>query len=216
MLGAAIMHPDVRAVMPLRPEPIVPADGMATNDCERHAAKRLVAKLRPDHPQRKCILTEDSLRSKAPHIETLNAHGLHYILGVKAGEHAYLCQQVQAAEHAGRVTVYARPARAAGVVHRFRYVNAMPLNASPPARRIHCIEYGEIAATTVPHLSWVTDLRVSTRNVSHLMRGGRARWKIANATFNTLKNQGDNFEHNYGHGTTNLSVGCALLMMLAF
>jgi len=30
------------------------------------------------------------------------------------------------------------------------------------------------------------------------------------------KNQGDNFEHNDGHGTQNLSVVFALLMMLAF
>jgi hypothetical protein len=57
---------------------------------------------------------------------------------------------------------------------------------------------------------------VSTRNVYKLMRGGRARWKIANETFNTLKNQGYNFEHNYGHGEKNLSVVCAILMMLAF
>jgi phosphoenolpyruvate synthase/pyruvate phosphate dikinase len=48
------------------------------------------------------------------------------------------------------------------------------------------------------------------------MRGGRARWKIENETFNTLKNQGYHFEHNYGHGQKNLSVNFATLMMLAF
>src|SRR5215472_7254443 len=48
------------------------------------------------------------------------------------------------------------------------------------------------------------------------MRGGRARWKIENETFNTLKNQGYNLEHNYGHGQHNLAVVFALLMMLAF
>jgi hypothetical protein len=62
----------------------------------------------------------------------------------------------------------------------------------------------------------VTDVRVSQRNVYHLMRGGRARWKIENATFNTLKNQGYHFEHNYGHGEQHLSVVFAMLMMLAF
>jgi len=60
--------------------------------------------------------------------------------------------------------------------------------------------------------SWVTDLRVSQRNVYHLMRGGRARWKIENETFNTLKNQGYNFEHNYGHGQQHLSVVFATVM----
>ena len=39
---------------------------------------------------------------------------------------------------------------------------------------------------------------------------------IENETFNTLKNQGYNFEHNYGHGTQNLSVVFAVVMMLAF
>lgn len=68
----------------------------------------------------------------------------------------------------------------------------------------------------VQHCSWVTDLRVSTRNVYNLMRGGRARWKSAHETCNTLKNQGDNFEHNDGHGEQNLSVVFAGLMMLAF
>jgi hypothetical protein len=48
------------------------------------------------------------------------------------------------------------------------------------------------------------------------MRGGRARWKIENETFNTLKNQGYHFEHNYGHGEQNLSVVFATIMMLAF
>jgi hypothetical protein len=48
------------------------------------------------------------------------------------------------------------------------------------------------------------------------MRGGRARWKIANETFNTLKNQGDHFEHNDGHGEQHLSVVFAMLMLLAF
>ena len=48
------------------------------------------------------------------------------------------------------------------------------------------------------------------------MRGGRARWKRENEPCNTLKNQGDNFEHNYGHGTKHLSAVFATIMMLAF
>ncbi len=216
MLGAAIIHPDVREVIPLMPEPIVQQDGTDKNDCERNAAKRFVAKLRQDHPHLKFIVTEDGLSANAPHIETLHDHDLHYILGVKEGDHAFLFTQVQAAEHAGRVTHYERHDRAAGLVHRFRFVNDVPLNASNTDVRVNFIEYWEIGADKVQHFSWVTDLRVSKRNVFHLMRGGRARWKIENETFNTLKNQGYNFEHNYGHGQQNLSVVFAMLMMLAF
>ena len=216
LLGAALIHPDMREVIPLMPEPIVKQDGADKNDCERNAAKRLVAKLRQDHPHLKFIVTEDSLSSNAPHIETLQAHDLHYLLGVKEGDHAFLFQQVQAAEHAGRVTYDERHDRAVGLVHRFRFVNDVPLNASNADVRVNFLEYWEIGTDKVQHFSWVTDLRVTKRNVYRLMRGGRARWKIENETFNTLKNQGYNFEHNYGHGAQNLSVVFAVVMMLAF
>ena len=49
-----------------------------------------------------------------------------------------------------------------------------------------------------------------------MVRGGRARWKIENETFNTLKNQGYQFGHNFGHGKQNLSTIFVMLMMLAF
>ena len=216
MLGAALIHPDFREVIPLMPEPIIKQDGTEKNDCERNAAKRFIAKLRQDHPHLKFIITEDSLSSNAPHIETLHDHGCHYILGVKEGDHAYLFKQVQAAEEAGRVTSYDRHDRAAGVVHRFRFVNDMPLNESRSDVRVNFIEYWEVSPDKVQHFSWVTDFRVNKANVYKLMRGGRARWKIENETFNTLKNQGYNFDHNYGHGEQNLSVVLAVLMMLAF
>ncbi len=216
MVGAALVHPDQRAVIPLMPEPMIKQDGMGKNDGERNAAKRFIAKLRQDHPHLTFIVTEDSLSSNAPHIETLHAHGLHYILGLKDSDHAYLFEQVQAADQAGRVTSYARHDRAARVVHRFRFVHDMPLNTSQRDVRVNFIEYWEVGEPKVQPCSWVTDLRVSPRNAYQLMRGGRARWQIANETFKTLKNQGYHFEPNDGHGTQNLSVVFAMVMMLAF
>src|SRR3989454_2025460 len=164
MLGAAILHPDVRAVIPLMPEPIVKQDGTTKNDCERNAAKRFLVKLRQDHPHLNFIVTEDSLSSNAPHIETLHDHGCHYILGVKAGDHAYLFKQVQAAEEAGRMAKYERHDRAGGVVHRFRFVNDVPLNASRSDVRVNVMESWEIGKYMVLHFSWVTYLRVRKRH----------------------------------------------------
>src|SRR5256712_1010554 len=215
MLGAAMLHPEQRAVIPLMPAPSVQHDGTEKNDCARHAAKRFVAQLRQDYPHLKFIVTEDSLRSNAPPIQKLQDHEPRYLRGVKAGDHALLFQQVQVPEPAGGVPWYERHARAAGIRHRFRCVNDVPLNASKAAVRVNFLEYGERGQPKVQHCSWVTDLRVSTRNVFHLMRGGRARWKIDNATFNTLKNQGYHFAHHDGHGQQNLSVVFAMLLLLA-
>jgi hypothetical protein len=112
------------------PEAIVQFNGSDNNDCERHTAKRFVAKLRKDDPDLKFIVTEASLSSNVPHVETLHDHDLHYILGVNAGDHAFLWNQVQASERAERVTYEEWHDRAAGLVHRFRFVDQVPRNAS--------------------------------------------------------------------------------------
>jgi hypothetical protein len=216
MLGAALIHPDRREVIPLMPEPIVKQDGTEKNDCERNAAKRFMAKLRQDYPHLQFIVTEDGLSSNAPHIETLHDYACHYILGVKEGDHAYLFEQVQVAEQEGRVTHYERHDRGAGIVHQFRFINDMPLNAARSDVRVNFIEYWEVSQDNVQHFSWVTDFRVTKQHVYKLMRGGRARGKIENETFNTLKNQGDNVDHHYGHGAQHLAGVVAMLMMLAF
>ena len=216
MLGAALIHPDQREVIPLMPEPIIKQDGTEKNDGERNAAKRLIAKLRQDHPHLKVIVTEDGLSSNAPHIHVLQEHHLHDILGVKEGDHAYLFEHVEAAKHAGRVTYYDRDDAATGLRQRCRFVSDVPLNESHTDLRVNFLECWEWEQDTVQHFSWVTDLRVTKGTAYQLMRGGRARWRIEKETFNTLKNQGDHFAHNYGHGYQHLSVVFAVLMMLAF
>ena len=64
--------------------------------------------------------------------------------------------------------------------------------------------------------SWVTDLDLERKSLDLYQRGSRSRWRVENETFNTLRNQGYDLEHNYGHGKVNLSTVLALLMFLAF
>ena len=175
MLGAVLLHPDRRAVLPLMPEPIVKQDGAEKNDCERNAAKRLIVKLRQDHPHLKLIVTEDSLSSNAPHIQVLQDHNLHYILGLKEGDHASLFEHVAVAEQAGRVTYYDRDDSETGLRHRFRFVSDMPLNEAHADLRVNFLECWEWNGDQGQHVSWVTDLRVHKGTVYQIMRGGRAR-----------------------------------------
>lgn len=214
MLVGAIVHPDVKAVIPLAPEPIIKQDGETKNDCERNAAKRFFEQLRKDHPRLQIIITEDGLSSNAPHIKELEKHNLRYILGAKEGDHAFLFDYVETAHQAGQTTEY--ECKYKGVSHQFRFINQVPLNASNQDVLVNFVEYWEVKGDKKQHFCWVTDFTVTKINVFEIMRGGRARWKIENETLNTLKNQGYNFEHNYGHGKVNLSVVFALLMMLAF
>jgi hypothetical protein len=214
MVGGAIVHPDRREVIPLAPEPIIKQDGTKKNDCERNAAKRFLAKLRQDHPRLPLIIIEDALSANAPHIQELKRHNLRFILGVKPGDHTYLFDFVRQADEAGETTRF--EIEKDGVIHRFCFLNDVPLNESNTDVRVNFIEYWEVKSGKTQHFSWVTDFTITSKNAFALMRGGRARWKIENETFNTLKNQGYHFEHNFGHGQQHLSVVFAYLMMLAF
>jgi len=214
LLGAAIVCPEQSAVIPLCPEPIIKQDGSTKNDCERNAAKRLLQQLRTDYPRLPFIIVEDALSANAPHIEELYRHHLHFILGVKPGDHQHLFAYVQTAHELG--LTHELEVTENGVTHRFRWLNAVPLNASHPDLLVNVLEYWEIRGDRVRHFSWITAFFITKANVFLLMRGGRARWKIENETFNTLKNQDYHFEHNFGHGQQHLSVIFALLMLLAF
>ena len=61
MLGAVLVHPDEKTVIPLAPEPILKQDGDKKNDCERNAAKRLLEAMRQEHPHLKMMIVEDAL-----------------------------------------------------------------------------------------------------------------------------------------------------------
>lgn len=104
-----------------------------------------------------------------------------------------------------------------GIRHSFLFVNGVSLNEANKEILVNVLVYVEVDAKGVHHeFSWVTDLTLTEANVYAVMRGGRARWRIENETYNTLKNQGYHFEHNYGHGYKNLAEVLALLMMAAF
>lgn len=214
MLSGAIVHPEFKEVIPFAPEPIIKQDGETKNDIERNASKRFLEKLRKIHPHLRLIVVEDSLHSNAPHIRELEKHNLRYIIGAKKGDHAFLFNYIESAVK-DKLTTEIKLEKD-GVTRQFRFKNNVPLNESNQDQLVNFVEYWETNPKKKLHFSWVTNLKVTEENVFDIMRGGRARWRIENETFNTLKNQGYHFEHNFGHGYKNLSIVFAMLMMLAF
>jgi len=216
MLAAVIVHPDLKEVIPLAPEPIQKQDGSTKNDCERNAARRLLGKIRQEHPRLKLIVIEDGLASNGPHVRDLIECSMHFILGVKPGDHPFLFEQVQAARREGRSPQLTR--KEGDITCEVSWVWGVPLNESNQDLGVDFLEYKEYDAqgNCRKHFTWITDLHITCRTAWLFARGGRARWRIENETFNTLKNQEYHFEHNYGHGQQNLSVVFAMLMMLAF
>jgi hypothetical protein len=217
LLAAAIMHPDRKQVLPLVPEPILRHDGETKNDCEQMAVKRLLIRLRQDHPTLPIIIVEDGLFAKGPHIKLLKTLNLSCIISVKEGDHAHLFKAVQAHEDDETMGGFVQQDEKNKITRLYRFVNGLELNKSHPDLKVNFLEYVEIEKGQVRcRFTWITDLTITESNCVDIVRGGRSRWKIENETFNTLKNQGYRLEHNYGHGKEHLSTNFALLMLLAF
>lgn len=217
LLAAVIVHPDRATVLPLDFEPITRADGAQKNDCERNAAKRLLESIAQHYPKRRFVVVEDALAANGPHLQVLQHHGMDFIIVAKPAGNATLFEAVHERLQQGLCTEWEEADPEAGITRGYRFTNDLPLNHSHADLRVNFLEYWEIDAHGKERIwSWITSLPVSRDNAYALMRAGRARWKIENETFNTLKNQGYHFEHNYGHGKEYLSSTLAGLMLLAF
>jgi hypothetical protein len=176
LLGAVLVHPALRTVLPLAAEPITRQDGASKNDCERNAAKRLLQQLRQDYPSLKILVVEDSLSANGPHLELLKELDLRYLIGVKPGDHEALFEAVQVRLRAGQCQeIELTDAR--GVARGYRLVNDLPLNQAHPKLRVNYLEYWEVEGDEERIWSWITDLWLTRDNVEPLMRGGRARLK---------------------------------------
>jgi hypothetical protein len=128
---------------------IIKQDGTTKNDCERNAAKRFFEQLRKDHPHLPLIVNEDALSPSAPHICHLKKHNLHYILGVKPGNHKFLFHFVEDAAQDGRTNEFEiEDKENPDITHRFRILNEVPLNQSNQELLVNFIEYWEHSKET--------------------------------------------------------------------
>lgn len=219
VLQAAILHPDLRQVIPLMPEEIKNTDGTAKQDCELNAAKRLIPKLRQDHPHLRLIIGGDDIYSHQPFITLLRDNGMHYFLVAKPSDHQSMMDFI--AQHALQMQQLRRSDEHHRL-HVYEWIHNVPLNGSKDAIHTNFVKYRILSIDAQGQEkvhyanSWVTDLTLSADNVETLVRGGRCRWKVENECFNTLKNQGYHLEHNFGHGQRHLSFNFYLFTLLAF
>ena len=219
VVAATLVKAGSHRVLPLEVEEVRNSDGHAKQDCELNAAKRLIPRLRQDHPQMPLIVGGDDLYAHEPFIAQLRTHRLQHVLVCKPGSHAEVYKWVEALARLGACEVgqWTEGPACRRRFFEYRVARQIPLTAT---RRIWCtfVEVWERDRTGQLryHNAWVTDLGVDSHNVAAIVQSGRARWKIENEQFNVQKNHGYELEHNYGHGQQTLSMVFYLLNLLAF
>lgn len=217
-LQAALMHPDIKQVIPVMAEPIQNRDGTKKQDCEINAAKRLIPLLRRQFPRMGLIITGDDLFSRQPMIKTVLENNFHFFFVAKPTSHQYMMEWLDTYESLHEL----READDKGRTILYQWMNDVPLHGGKDAIRVNYFRKKTITFDPAGKQksqrteSWVTDIEVNGENVLLFTRGAKSRWKVENECFNTLKNQGYHLTHNYGHGEKYLAFNFYLLTLLAF
>jgi hypothetical protein len=210
-LSTVIAHPDHKPVFPIAMEFIQKQDGATKNDCELNAAKRLIVKLKTAHPHLKIRMLCDALYANGPLIKEFNANDLGYIIAATKKNNPYLYKQYSDAD------ITTHKVQDGTKTYVYKFCNKLFLNETHQDLMVNFVQYIELDDKEVKfYSSWITDIHLTEANIIDVVKGARCRWRVENETFNTLKNQGYNFEHNFGHGKENLSAVMAYLMMIAF
>ncbi len=182
-----------KKVLPLGAESILKSDGASKNDCEQAASLRLLKNIRNNHPRLKLTVLADGLHSKGPFIKTVRSLNMDFIITAKESDHLALFQQIRMHDRMNTMEFYRLDEPQ--FRHQFRFKNDLWLNGTSD-QKVNVLEYWEHSTTgKTQHWAWVTSIEITSENIMSIMRGARARWKIENETFNTLKNQGYHFEH---------------------
>jgi hypothetical protein len=220
IVGATVVRAGSHQVLPLDVEEVRNATAeSAPQDGELTAAKRLITRLRREHPAMAQIVIGDDLYSHVPFVEQLQQLRQHYVLVAKPSSHPTLLAAVAAAEgtEQSQTGHWTEGSGAQQRTYTYRLVRHLPL-AIESAVRVSDIAVWEHNAqgNLLYHNSWITDLNLDAANVAVVVQIGRTRWKIENEQFNVHKNHGYDLTHNYGHGQQSLAMVFYLLNLLAY
>ena len=216
MLAATVVAPGHSKVVPLMPEFIVKQDGAEKQDCERNAVKRWLdkhgARLKPLRP----VYLGDDLFACQSVVERISDSGDDFVFTCKQTSHKALYDFIDGCEFE-RHEVKARKGKRRET-RRYRFIEKVPLRDGDDAVLVNWIGFEILDAKghVTYKTAFVTSLPVTKANVAEIVACGRTRWKIENESFNVLKNDGYELEHNFGHGEKYLAMTLAALNLLAF
>ena len=216
-LGATLVAPGHKTVLPLPPEFVRPQDGAAKQDCEVAAAKRWLARVGTGIMWLRPVYLGDDLFARQPMCAAVLAAGGHFLFVCKPSSHKTLGEYLTGAELDSLTETQGRGSEKR--IHRYRWMADVPLRDGDDALLVNWLEVEITKPGTVKptyRCSFVTDLPVSRETVAELAACGRARWKIENETFNVLKTGGYHLEHSFGHGKETLASLLVALNLLAF
>jgi len=222
VMMAVVSAPEQERVICLDPEFITPQDGHEKQDCEQQAIKRWVERNAGRFDPWSVTILTDDLHCHQPLCQLLQEQHMHFILTCKPESHQALYEELGLLERVEGAISSQEVRKWNGRYHErwiYRWAEHLPLRGDAKTLMVSWCDVtisNESTGKQMYHSAWATDHTLDAQRVVEVVAAGRSRWKIENEGFNVLKNQGYNFEHNFGHGQQYLSVVLLTLLMLAF
>jgi len=112
------------------------SDGKQKQDCELNAGKRVIERLRREHPQMAMIIGGDDLYAHEPYVELLQQQRLHYVLVAKPESHKEMFEWIEEIDRIGEAErgEWQEGAACKRRYYQYRVMRGVPLSASRKIR----------------------------------------------------------------------------------
>ncbi len=150
-------------------------------DCEVNAFKRMAPRIKKTYPKLKFIITGDALYGTTPMIDICKDNKWYYIFNLKKDRLKNVFEEFEDnINYENEVT-------------RENYY--LSNNITFKENTFNALRYVETKNEETTTFNYITNLKVTNKNISVIVDLGRRRWKIENEGFNMQKNGTFNISH---------------------
>lgn len=150
-------------------------------DCEVNAFKRMAPRIKKNYPKLKFIITGDALYASTPMIDICKDNKWNYIFNLKKNRlknvYEEFIDNINYENEVSKEDYYL----SSNIIFKENKINAF-----------RYIENGENKTTV---FNYISDLKITNKNIDKIVDMGRSRWKIENEGFNMQKNGTFNISH---------------------
>jgi hypothetical protein len=156
-------------------------ESVSKQDCEINATKRLMKKLKYKFRKLPICLLGDSLYACEPLYKLCNEYSWKYIFRFKEGRAETLWNEIQQIKK---------------IKIAEKNTNLILINEiSYKGRLINAVDFTDISEKPSKNFVFVTNIKLTEKNVLSIVAAGRSRWKIEHEGFNNQKNIKYDIEH---------------------
>ncbi len=150
-------------------------------DCEVNAFKRMAIRIKKTYPRLKFLITGDALYATTPMINICKSNKWHYIFNLKKDRLKNVYEEFEDnINYENEV-----------IKENYYLSSAITFNENT----FNAFRYIEIKNNKTTTFNYISDLKITNKNIEQIVFIGRKRWKIENEGFNIQKNGTFNISH---------------------